>query len=479
MYTDDKQIKAFVAIINTKAFGGEPVVTYHKARSAYHVPSITGKIDGGIKGITAKMQTAFGKSVVIEQLTGVIAAKISGKLDSFLVKFRVGKDEWGFYFRSIVSERGSLADKDLTPTKLGLGGQTLKKGDFIEVVNKGFLLAANANLSEDILALGKALLILSQNEGTSISINKPIKNALAKILAPDLKKFGKNYGEVLLAHWCLYNKPHAESIFFPLAEANPLADFVVNFNSKSKIAPLNVSAKFEDGANASVKSILQADTKPPKGASADEEQAFNAVKAVAFGNVLQGLLDAQILLNTKEYQIIQKMYVETCEKLRKDKRKDKPKDACSKNITLDTIAKVIEWVFYSLDITPSAKITQPKYKAFLTKMEPFYSLIPGQSGGRPKFTSMAKIAALPKNKYFHPVLYAFSVALSAKFNTEQKFSSVLNKAAKSIKAEQIYLDISDDAISITVKVFSASKFKFAPGAYVYAADNTRMKVKML
>lgn len=450
--TEKNKLNEFVKIINTKT---KEDVQFHGARQqGFNLPSITGKIDGGIKGITAKMQKAFGPKVVVTPVTGDIAKKVSGKLDSFLVKFGVGKDEWGFYFRSIVSERGSLTDKDLTPAKLRLGGKTLNKRDIVTAVTGGLELSS---LPGNIVELAQQLLRLSTGKGTTISIDRPIKDTLTKITASDLKKFGKNYGEVVLAHWCLYNKPHAESIFFPPAEANPLADFVVNFTKQSKKPPLNVSAKFEGGANASLNSFIKKDSKPPKTADKKEILAFNAIKAVAYGsNIIQGLIDAEVLLQTKEYKIIKKMVGE-------------------KPVTRDTIALVIETVFASLRITPE-KITQDQYNAFLKEMEPFYT---ASGGGIPKLESLSKIAALPKKEYFHPVLYAFSVALAATFNSNADFSNVLDKAAASIKAEQIYLNISNINITIKVKVFSKSKFKFAPGAYAHAADNVRMKVAMV
>ncbi len=110
-------------------------------------------------------------------------------------------------------------------------------------------------------------------------------------------------------------------------------------------------------------------------------------------------------------------------------------------------------------------------------MDPFYSTIRG--AGFPKMDSMSQIKALGKNNYFHPILYAFSVALANRFNTMPECKTVLNKAANSIKAEQIYLEFTATGIAFKVKKFSDSTFIFAPGAFAYRSDNVRMKVKMV
>jgi len=461
MFTDVPKIQSYAKTINTAAFNGADIVKYNKPRNAYNLPSVTGKIDGGIDGVKTIMKKAFGNTVLVEKLTGETAKKVSGTYDSFSVQ--IGKE--GFYFRSIVSERGSLTDKDLTPNKLQLGGKTLNKQQFEDAVEVGLILSDD--LPGNIIGLGQALLELSKGSGLTIKSNSDVRELLAATTASDLKKFGKNYGEVIIAHWCLYNKPNAASIYFPPEEANPLADFVVNFTPTSKKPPLNVSAKFEEGANASLSSIIQADSKPPKGATDIELKAFDAIMAVAYGtSIIQGLLDAEILLETPEYKVIKKM--------------------CGGGaVTLDSIAKVIEKAFDSCGIHSGmkwdvgSKSAKQKYDAFLKIMEPFYSLIPGKSGGRPDISTIPKIVALPKGKYFHPVLYAFSVALAARFNSNKEFSNVLDKAATSIKAEQLYLEISSTSITIKVKEFSKSKFQFAAGAYAHKADNVRMKVALL
>ena len=459
MYTDIPTLKKFESQIN-KEFSAE-VVKYNPARNAYNLPSLTGKVEGGIEGFSVIMRKVFGNKVVIEKITGEIATRISGKYDSFAVT--VSKTE-GFYFRSIIGDRGSLTDKDLTPTKLNLGGKTLGKQNFEEVIETGLI--NNSELPLEVLSLGHELLYLSKNAGLTIRTTSEIKKLMGSISSTDLKKFGKNFGEVIIAHWCLYNKPNAVSIFFPAEENNPLADFIVNFTPASKKPPLNVSAKFEGGANASLNSIIQSDSKSPPGATAVEKKAFDAIMAIAYDKILDGLLNAEEILDTPEYKAIKKM-------------------GGGVTVTLASISKTVEKAMLSAGIANGMKwdsnnaVTKTKYQAFLKEMEPFYKLIPGKSGGRPDIDTIPKILALGSGKYFHPVLYAFSVALADRFNTNVEFSSVLDKAATSIKAEQLYLDISPNDITIKVKEFSKSKFQFAAGAFAYKADNVRMKVKML
>lgn len=449
------KLKEYVVKINS--IYGTDAVKYNQPRDAYNLPSITGKIEGGEPGILNIMKNVFaGKNVSIEKSSGDIARRVSGKYDSFLVSLSQTE---GFYFRSIIGVSGSLTDKDLTPNKLKLAGTTLTKNNFDDTIKKG--LKANSNLPIDILNLARQLLETAGNPGTSIRTNDLIRKSLNAITSTDLKKFGKNYGEVLLAKWCLYNKPGAVSIFFPREENNPLADFIVNFDPRSGKPPLNVSAKFEGGANASLSSIIPAGTKPPAVASPMEKLAYDAIMQVAYGpSIKEGLLQAEKILNTVEYRAIKAM------------------SGNSAVITLDIISRLVSKALENAGIKQNANsVTSEQYNKFKKEMSPFYSVI--NYKGFPEIGSVQKIAALPPKDKYHPVLYAFSASLADKFNSSSEFTEVLNKAATSIKAEQIYLDIGASAITVKVKEFQKSKFKFAPGALAYKSDNVRMKVAMI
>lgn len=455
MYTDVAKLKFYAAQINKEL--GLDVVKYRTPRSGgYQLPSITGKIEGGIDGFSVIVHKVFGKSAKVEKLTGDIANRISGTYDSFIVTL---SNTEGFYFRSIIGERGNLTDKDLTPSKLKVDGKILTKQTFDEQIEHG--LAFNKDLPIEILHLAKELLSVCSNTGTSIKTNPQIVKLISSITSTDLKKFGKNFGEVIIAKWCLYNKKNAISVFFPEKENNPLADFIINFTPASNMPPLNISAKFKQGANASLNSIIPKGCKPPVGATDIELKAFNAIMEIAYGSsILEGLLNAEILLDTPEYKIIKKM--------------------CGGGIvTLQSISDLVENTMTECGITKNTSWGNDQYRAFLKKMEPFYNLIQGKGSGKLKIDSFKKILASPPGKYFHPILYAFSVALAYRFNNNIEFSSVLDKAATSIKAEQLYLDISSQTINIKLKEFEKSQFKFTAGALAYKADNTRMKVEMI
>lgn len=461
MYTDATNLKNCAKTINDH-FGADIVKYYSDTRNPNSLPSITGKIEGGLEGFSTLMKKVFGANVKVEQLSGDLARKVSGKYDSFSVTI---SRTAGFYFRSIIGDRGSLTDKDLTPNKLGLNGKTITKRDAETIIEAGLLNIAD-EIPMEVFSLAQELIYLAAGSGTTIRTTKEITKLLGSISATDLKKFGKNYGEVILAVWCLNNKTHAESVYFPEEENNPLADFVVNFTKASKIPPLNVSAKFEGGANASLKSIMPENSTPPKSATDVEVKAYKAIMAVAYDKVVDGLLNAEAILDTPEYKAIKKM-------------------VGGGTPTLQNISKAVEKALHESGIDATGKwdktspATKAKYDSYLKKMEPFYSKIPGKSGGRPSIDTMPKIAGLGSGKYYHPVMYAFSVALADHFNNNVEFSSVLDKAATSIKAEQIYLDIGAQNITVKVKEFAKSKFEFAAGAFAYSSDNVRMKVKML
>lgn len=456
MYVNVLKLREYETQIN-KVFGAS-VVKYNAPRqTGYNLPSLTGRVEGGVEGFSVIMRKVFGNKVKVEKVTGELATKISGKYNSFAVT--ISSTE-GFYFRSVVGDRGSLTDKDLTPTKLNLGGKTLSKNNFDEVIEAGLI--NNSDLPLEVLNLGYELLYLCKGKGLTVRTNSDIQKLIGSISSTDLKKFGKNFGEVLIAQWCLYNKPNAASIFFPKEENTPLADFVVNYTPTTKRSPLNVSAKFEGGANASLNSIIQADSKVPEGATEKEIKAFNAIMAVSYDKVIDGLLNAEKILETPEYKKIKTMI--------------------GGIVTQESISKLVETALLSANITINTKwdvtnkTCKDKYTSFMNKLEPIFSLV---GGGRPDIKVIPKIAALGKGNFHHPIYYAFSVALARRFNSNIEFSSILDKAATSIKAEQIYININEQNVNIKVKEFSKSKFEFSAGAFSYSADNVRMKVKML
>lgn len=459
MAIDIGKIKISVKTINDH-FNSEVVKFYSDPRNTIGVPSITGKIEGFLDGITLMMKTIFGQQTKVESLSGDIAKSVSGKYDSYLVKISKGNE---FYFRSIISASGVLTTKDLTPAKLGLGGVTITKRNLNAIIDSG--LANNSDVPLGILELCKKLIDLAKKKGINIVPSSEVIKLLGIISTTDLKKLGNNFGEVILSVWCLYNKPDAESIFFPKEENAPLADFIVNFTKLSKKPSLNVSAKFKGGANASLNSIMPPNSKPPVSATVVEEMAFKAIMAVAYDKIIDGLLNAEKILETPEYLAIKKM-VKT------------------DNVTLMAISGVVEAALKDAKIdsktkwVPSSAETKEKYNVFLKKLEPFYDSIEGSSG-KPSIQSIPKIVGLGAGKYYHPICYSFSVALAKRFNSNIAFSSVLDKAANAIKAEQIYLDITNTSVKINVKHFATSKFEFAAGAYTYKADNVRMKVKLI
>lgn len=461
MYTDAAKLKEYSKTINAHFGGQEVVKPYNDTRNKIGVPSITGKIEGGLVGITALMKKIFGKTTTVEQLSGEMAKKVSGKFDSFQVNVKAGT---GFYFRSIIGSTGSLTEKDLTPNKLNLGGKTIKKNDIITEAEAGLINLAT-ELPMEIIDLGIEISHIAKEKGTTLKVTPHMVKLLESISSTDLKKFGKNYGETVLAIWCMYNKPNAESVFFPEDEANALADFVINFTKQSKIPPLNISAKFEGGANASLNSIIPKGATPPASATDKEKKAFNAIMAIAYDKIIDGILNAEKILETPEYKAIKSMM------------------GAGKAFTLENISKVVEDALDSAGITKNTNWDSPdgkkKHENFLKIMDPFYKTIPGAGAGKPALKSMKQIVALGSGKYYHPVAYAMTVALAARFNSNVEFSSVLDKAATSIKAEQIYLDFNTRNISVKVKEFSKSKFKFAAGAIAYSADNVRMKVEMV
>lgn len=460
MYTDSAKLKEYSKVINAH-FGRDVVVPYNDKRNKIGVPSITGKVEGGLQGITALMKKIFGAKARVDQLSGELAKKVSGKFDSFQVDVTPGS---GFYFRSIIGSTGSLTEKDLTPNKLNLGGKTIKKNDMITEAEAGLLNLAN-DLPLEILDLGVEIANIAKEKGTTLKVTPHMVKLLESISASDVKKFGKNYGETVLAIWCLHNKPNAESVFFPEDEANALADFVINFTKQSKIPPLNISAKFEGGANASLNSIIPKGATAPASATDKEKKAFDAIMAIAYDKIIDGIMNAESILQPPEYKAIKSMI------------------GTGSQFTLDNISKVVERAMLDAGITTSTNWDSPdgkkKHENFLKIMDPFYKTIPGTGGGKPALKSMKQIAALGKGKYYHPVTYAMTVALAARFNSNVEFSSVLDKAATSIKAEQIYLDFNTKNISVKVKEFSKSKFKFAAGAIAYSSDNVRMKVEMV
>ena len=450
-YTNAALLKNYVVKINSH-FGSDAKVVSVYSRDA-SLKSITGKISGGKEAIELVMKNIFGKTTKIEQLSGDVAKSVSGKFDSFLVKLSTGS---GFYFRSKIGERGVLHDKDLTPAKLHLTGKKLTKENFDDAFNHGIFDSAY-DLPINILELMQELLSAVSVKSDAIPITNNVKELMQSLTSTELKIFGKNFGEIALAKWCLYNKPKAKHVLFPPEENAALADFFVTLSNDEV---LKISAKFEKGANASINSIIKKGTVIPSDFTVEEKKKFSAVMAVAEQPILKGLVMAEEILDTPEYKAIKKM--------------------CKGGIVnQNTIGVVVEKALLDAGIpkgSPASSITQDKISKFRKIMDPFYSQITTPTQGFPKDDSFSKIAS---GKFADPVLYAFSVALAARFNSDETFSKILNKAAQAIEAEQIYLKFTTTNITVTKKIFAESEFKFAAGAMAHDADNVRLKVEML
>lgn len=437
-------------------FGSDVVKRYYDPRNKSSVPSITGRIEGGADGIKAVMTTVFGSPVTVEKLAGESAARVSRTYDSFLVSTSSGS----FYFRSILRSLGSLTGKDLSPGKVGLAGRILTKENALAIISDG--ISANKDLPLEVLDLAKNLAALAKSPGNVVYLGEDVRELVRALTPSDIKVLGKNFGEVVLAVWYLYNTRDAVSVEFPRYENNPLADFTVNFSRDSGRPPLNVSAKYELGANASLNSIIKPGQELPEWATVEERRAFEAVMAVSHGSIVDGILRAEQILDTKEYRVI--------------------RDMVRAAPTLRNISDLVENILYQAGFLPSTNWSdqsevRKKYEAFMVLLKPFYDAT-GRAG-IPTIQSMRNIVALGHGKYYHPILYAFSASLAKTFNMSHVFTDVLNKAASTIKADQAYLTIGPSSFRVEIKKIESSKFKFSAGAIAYKADNTRIKASLV
>lgn len=444
--------------INTKTFNGLKIVSPYLDTRSSDIASITGKIEGGDDAILGAMRSAFGNQVTIEKLFGSTARRISGTYDSYAINISLNE---GFYFRSIITRTRSLSKKDLTPVKLNLHDKD------IDINNIDNLVLAQLNtqsIPTNIHQVCSNLLLaikrVSSSTGNRFNVNvdKSVMDCITSIPTADLKLIGINFGEIIVAKWCLYNKPGAVKIRFPKEESNPLEDFTVYFNNGSQ---LNISSKFEDGANASIASFLNEETQLLNG-TIEENKALTVLKAIAIDKVIDGLLRAEQVLNTAEYKAIQTL----C-------------GVKNRSITLSDISKLVLKALLKANITSNlSSITPNQIAIYKHELKLFYDSI--NNAGFPRLESFAQIARLPNDKKYHPILYAFSAALSKRFNQSTIYTNVLNKIAREIKAEQLYLSFESPTNQIVIhkKTFSDSSFTFAAGALAYRADNTRIKISM-
>ena len=442
--------------INTKVFNGLKIVSPYLDTRSSDIASITGKIEGGEIAILSAMKSAFGNQVIMEKLSGVAARHISGTYDSYAINISLNE---GFYFRSIITNKRSLSKKDLTPVKLNLHDKDITIDNIDDLVIKQLnSQSIPANILQVCYALLGAIKKTSSFIGNrfNVDVEQSVMDCITSIPTADLKLIGTNFGEIIVAKWCLYNKSGAIKIRFPKGESNPLEDFTVYFKDGSE---LNVSSKFEDGANASIASFLNNETKLSNGTT-EEIQALTVLKAIAVDKIIDGLLRAEQVLNTEEYQEIQKLCGVT-------------------NVTLNDISKLVLRTLNKAGISSkSSVITQKQSDIYKQELKSFYDSI--NDAGFPQLGSFQQIAKLSDDKKYHPILYAFSAALAKRFNQSKLYTSVLNKIAREIKAEQLYLSFepSTNKIVIHRKTFSDSSFTFAAGALAYKADNTRIKISM-
>ena len=186
-----------------------------------------------------------------------------------------------------------FGNKELTPDKVGLDGQTLAirgiKSKIRTFVDTAY--SHNPKIAEYLYSLVE-LAGKTRKEEASIDFDIGLKSA-------DLKVVSKDFGEALAAAWAIKSLGYRK-VYFPAAGDEPLVDFYA-VDGKDMVG---YSVKSGAGAGTSVKNIAEdmeskaSDPKWIKQFSGEEQKIIALIGHLHRASSTQGVIDANIAMGT-------------------------------------------------------------------------------------------------------------------------------------------------------------------------------------
>ena len=217
---------------------------------------------------------------------------------------------------------------------------------------------------------------------------------------------------------------------------------------------VEISAKFEEGGAPSIKTIVKEIDNVYKTPSPEEKRVIDILKIL--GTQVSGettsdkILKIAMRLDFEGYNYLKKVI-------------DKPV------INVKDIDNFVRNIAKTYDTAPV------RIKEFRKIFDPYFKILTKGV----KDESLGVIFTTDSfPKYSSSVIAPLGYWLIGYMNSLPSFIQVLNNVSRSLKTEQIYLNITPSSLVFNKKIFEQAEFKFEYGGNAKNADNTGIKFSM-
>lgn len=334
-----------------------------------------------------------------------------------------------------------IVGKSLTPNMLKIHGKIIKKDAYLTTVKKA--LKENFKSSKENIDYIIEFLDASGKPGKQTALAKG-----AGVTKKDIATIAKDFGEVAGAWWFINNYPNSKKykldyIEFPTAINEPLVDYYIG--SSSSKTKMKISAKADKGAAPALKAIwAQIKSKAPT--SEKEKKVWEFIKISVENDGLTSLVEVNRHYGSKAYGLVGKLIGKTTytwEDVEKWLSKFGTVDS-------DELYHKINTGFYS-KLTKRRSVKPEDIKKIL------------QSKG----ASRAGILLSPMN-----------YSLMDEVNSDSDYTTYLNKVARTLGVEQLYVFLKPNQVSYTLKSFIKSDFEFAYWSNAVKPANNKWGFKL-
>ena len=431
------------------------------SRYRSEIKSLTVSTLDSLESIMSKAGIPAIISEISLQDQKLISGKYSPKLVEITEDFSTLKKGDKFFFFSMKTSGGRLRDKDLTPDELKV--QNIIFTNKSSMDSKIFAAISNLkNFDDDIISVLNGLyttIANSPNNQTKVTIPDPIKKEMNGLSTSELNIIGKNFGEIISLRWSLnqtFTNNFTKFNFMNLSNY-PLVDYVVYVKEGNKEVPINISAKFAQGAAPALSEIIKTfETSGSKFNTTEERNVYQTLKSLSTkgtGTISDRVLSAAIASNAPGIAELKKIL---------------NKQNFNKNdIQLD-IAKIAK----------TNKTKEERIKAFTQKYSKFYDAV-GSSVGDKSFNTVFYTDRF--DKYHSLIISPLGYGLVKFLNNNMLYQKVLNNICRTLDVNQIYLNFSagNSEMVFEKKIFSDSQFKFDWNSNAQNADNGSIKFSMI
>mgnify|MGYP003331176693 CR=1 FL=1 len=364
------------------------------------------------------------------------------------------------YVVNTVSNRATLGNKALTPTKFQLGGKTISEKKLFDVINKRM-----SNLEEmktiDDTVKGFCVEVLHQVvTPPAIRNNTDVKihSKLGQFIKPaDLAIIAKNFGEILGSAWYMSIDPEENSVEYPIEENLPLIDYFIHTPGRPL---LSVSAKAGKGAPPGADDVIMMLPKM-KNLTPTEKVARDVLVAMIeekkAKGISQSILTTHKKLNTPAYQWLK-------EYLNKS------------NPTMKDIEDFLK-AFTQRRRDPR-RIVRGDDFGLIEELLPFFKLT-GFEPDRSIRTINDLLHAKGARTMRGIIIYPLGRNLVNTFNKTDVYRSLITKVLRSLSVLQIHIYLTATTIKFVKAPFEVAEFKFEYNAGVPYPDNRPIGFKML